>query len=298
MATILGGVGGDFHLTAESSELLTHFSILGVDAFLWGVPSDPGHDPLRYGQGCISHFGCPMGATSPAPFLTMPSSCTEPLELQGTVESWLEGKETRTQPMTDLDGQPIHPTGCSTLAFEPSVESGATTEAGESPSGLDFSIHQPQEESLEGRATATLKNAKVTLPEGMTLNPAAGNGLASCTEEEMGYAPEAGKVRFDTTPQGCPDAAKVGTVEVSTPLLEDTLSGSVYVAKPFDNPFGSLLAIYLVGRRRTDGNRREARGEGRTEPGHGAADDDVRTKTRSCPSKTYSPSLCREHAAL
>lgn len=132
IAYVIGGLGGDFHLTAESNELLTFFPIMGVDAFLWGVPSDPGHDPLRYGQGCISHFGCSMGTTSPAPFLTMPSSCTEPLELRGSMTSWLGSEATEKRSLVDVDGQPIRSTGCDSLAFEPTVESKATTEAGES----------------------------------------------------------------------------------------------------------------------------------------------------------------------
>ena len=246
IAHVLGGLGGNLRLTAEASELLTHFPIVGVDAFLWGVPSDPGHDSLRYGVGCTTHFGCPMGATSPAPFLTMPSSCTEPMELQGTATSWLGSVDQRARPLTDLNGEPVHLGGCGSLAFEPSFEAKPTTNVGESPTGLNVRIHQPQNESLEGRATATLKDVKVTLPEGVVLNAAAGNGLAACTEEEIGYAPEGGKVRFTTAAQNCPNAAKVGTLKASTPLLEEALPGAVYVAKPFDNPFGSLLAIYLA----------------------------------------------------
>jgi hypothetical protein len=240
---ILGGLNGDFHLTAESTELLTHFALLGVDTFLWGVPSDPGHDTFRRGLGCEK--GCSVQA-SPAPFLTMPSSCTEPLAIDGTVESWQGGSGMMTPPMVDADGEPIQITGCNSLAFEPTIKSKATTNASDSPTGLDFAIHQPQDESLTGRATSTLKNVTVTLPDGMTLNPAAANGLASCTESQMGYAPEGAKVRFDTEPQTCPDAAKVGTVTATTPLLDETLTGAVYVAKPFQNPFDSLLAIYLA----------------------------------------------------
>jgi hypothetical protein len=267
---ILGGVDGSFHLTAESSDLLTHFPIVGVDAFLWGNPSDPGHDALRKGVGwrgskggdwhgravCEQEReeeeekgevgeGCSL-EPSPAPFLTMPSSCTEPTEIEGFAESWLGSKSTEKRPLTDFEGNVAHPSGCGALAFEPTIESKATTDQGENPTGLDFSVHQPQNEALDGRATATLKDATVTLPEGMTVNPASANGLGSCSEEEMGYRPEGSKVRFDTAPQTCPDAAKVGTLEVTTPLLETKLPGSVYVAKPFDNPFGSLLAIYLA----------------------------------------------------
>ena len=250
---INGGLAGNFHLTAGSTELLkyTNFRITEINAVLWGDPSDSSHDPERNGgeslnpEGCFEIGGCPI-AQSPRPFLTMPTSCTEPLEATATLDSWLGNESTRTVPLTDRDFNPAQITGCNQLAFEPTIDSQATTNAAETSAGLDFSIHQPQDESLEGRATAALKDVTATLPEGMSLNPSAANGLESCTETQMGYAPEEGKIRFATTPQSCPDAAKVGNLEVTTPLLEDKLPGAVYVAKPFDNPFGSLLAIYLA----------------------------------------------------
>ena len=60
-------------------------------------------------------------------------------------------------------------------------------------SGSGFSIHQALDESLEGRATAALKDVRVALPEGMVLNTSAANGLASCTEEEMGLRRKKGR---------------------------------------------------------------------------------------------------------
>jgi uncharacterized repeat protein (TIGR01451 family) len=249
---ILGGLSGGFHLTARSTELITRFKVGEIAITLWGVPSDGRHDQERIGgelgsPGECLKAGCSVEPSS-APFVTMPTSCTEPTIVSATVESWLGAVASATRPMTDRDGGAVAINRCGGLSFDPAITSRPTTSAGESASGLDFNLHQPQDESLEGRSTATLKDANVTLPEGMTLNPSAANGLGSCTEEQMGYEPELepGKVRFSTAPQSCPDSAKVGTLEVATPLLGKKLPGSVYVAKPFDNPFGSLLAIYLA----------------------------------------------------
>jgi hypothetical protein len=251
--TILGGLSGSFHLTARSGEILSRFGNNQIEVTLWGVPSDPRHDTHREGQGCQGqgrdkskrYVGCPS-APSRAPFVTMPAFCGTPPIFGATVTTWRGDELFRRQQMTSADEQPLSLTGCNQLAFEPTIESRASTNAAETASGLEFTIHQPQDESLKGRATAPLRDATVTLPEGMSLNPAAANGLSGCSEEQMGYAPEEGKIRFATTPQSCPSSSKVGTIQASTPLLEDPISGGVYVAKPFDNPFGSLLAIYLA----------------------------------------------------
>ena len=67
IAHVIGGVGGDFHLTAEAIELLAKFPILAIDTNLWGVPSDPGHDSQRFGLGCATLHGCSMGAAFTCP---------------------------------------------------------------------------------------------------------------------------------------------------------------------------------------------------------------------------------------
>ncbi len=247
---IRGNLTSNFHISAGADELLSKFPIATVSVDLWGIPSDPRHDRQRQGGGLEGRCekedkGCAIEPSS-VPFLTMPTSCTEPMTLGGTAIGWLGSGTADSRLFEDLEGNPVVPTGCNQLAFEPTIESLATTNQAESPSGLDFSLRQAQEESLEGRSTAALKNATVTLPDGMNLNPSAANGLSACTEGQMGYAPEEGKIRFRTTPQTCPAAAKIGTITARTPLLEKPVPGSVYVAKPFDNPFGSLLAIYLA----------------------------------------------------
>jgi hypothetical protein len=248
---VQGGLLGNFHLTGGSSELLKKFRVSDIGLNFWGVPYDASHNFARNGgevggpENCNEVGGCHIEAPA-VPLVTMPTSCNESTTARATAESWSGQKIEKTVPLMNRELHAIQIAGCSELSFRPTISSQATTVSAESPSGLDFSIHQPQEESPEGRATAALKDATVTLPEGMSLNPAAANGLAACSEEQMGYAPEEGKIRFATTPQICPDAAKVGTLSVHTPLLDEDQPGAIYVAKPFDNPFGSLLAIYLA----------------------------------------------------
>ncbi len=81
----------------------------------------------------------------------------------------------------------------------------------------------------------------MTLPEGLTINPSSGVGLAGCTQ--AGYAAE---TRESPPGEGCPNNSKLGTVEIETPLLKQIIHGSIFIAQPFENPFDSLVALYIV----------------------------------------------------
>jgi hypothetical protein len=92
----------------------------------------------------------------------------------------------------------------------------------------------------------------------MVINPAAAGGATVCSPAQVGLVSAVGEktARFDGAPTTCPDASKLGTVEASTPLLQDEpeegtlrphpLTGSIYLAQPHQNPFGSLFALYAV----------------------------------------------------
>lgn len=120
------------------------------------------------------------------------------------------------------------------------------------PVGYTAHLHIPQEGLLDkdGLATAHLKDTVVTLPEGVVLNPSAADGLEACTEAQAGYLGDGfgspNPTRFSTTSPGCPESSKIGLVEVSTPILDETLEGAIYLAAQKDNPFGSDFATYLV----------------------------------------------------
>ena len=238
------GLQTTFHNTDESSIELDSVSLT-----VWGVPEDPIHDTWRWhGSKRLagSGFGAASGAAL-APFLTNPTSCgTVPLEATFTSDSW---EEPVNKLSTGMKFGPI--VGCDRLVMEPSLSAEPTTPSAYSPTGLDLTMGVPQTyNNAEGLATPTLEGAVVTLPEGMTVNPSAGAGLAACTEAE--YAEEGAQF---VAGRGCPKESKLGEVRIKTPALSEEAEGSVYLAAPYENPFsepshpgGSLLALYIVAR--------------------------------------------------
>jgi len=253
-AHVLGSVSSDgrFQLSASSNDLVAKVAVAGVAVSIWGDPADPSHDKVRgaCANGSPPAGGCAIESSDHRAFLTLPSSCGGPLTTMSHVDSWTEPDNvlTRSYESTDLEGNPVGIQGCNALEFEPEISSRPTTNQGDSPSGLDFQLHQPQHLGFGELATANLKNTTVKLPEGMVLNPSAAGGREACSSAQIGLTTPVGAspIRYREEPQQCPDASKLGTVDVTTPLLDHELPGNVYLAKPFDNPFGSLLAIYLA----------------------------------------------------
>jgi hypothetical protein len=130
--------------------------------------------------------------------------------------------------------------GCNDLPFGPSIRVAPDGENTNTPTGLTVDVHVPQEVSLdaEGLGEADVRNTTVALPEGVALSPAASDGLAACSIAQIALSIDA--------PPSCPDAAKVGTVEINTPLLPNALTGAAYLAEQNANPFESLFALYVV----------------------------------------------------
>lgn len=238
----VGGVrtGRDYGLSATSHEILARSlnPVLGAQVQLWGDPSSSSHDELR-GKCVFGGSSCPVVAAT-TPLLTMPSACSSSLMVGASADSWEEPGRVvgRSAELEGPVGEAVRVSGCQLLRFGPTIAIQPEVGSAETPTGLHVDLHVPQTEGLNTLATANLEDAKVTLPAGFAVSPSAANGLGACTEAQIElHGPE---------PARCPDDAKIGSVEVDTPLLDHPLPGAVYVAKPHENPFGSLLAIYIA----------------------------------------------------
>jgi hypothetical protein len=238
--------GSDYGVTVKIANVSQALSLASTSVSLWGVPADKSHDGER---GACLGLLFPSGEECPAgvprrPFLRLPSACSGPMTTRLLMTRWEEA-EPRTQveadyTSSDSEGDPLATEGCEALNFNPTISVKPDQSTASTPTGITVNVHVPQEasESPDGFGEADLKKAVVILPKGMAVNPSSAGGLGSCS---------AAQIEIDgPEPAHCPQASKLGTVEVSTPLLEDPLEGSVYLAKQGENKFGSLLAIYIA----------------------------------------------------
>ena len=213
---------------------------------IWGVPADESHDAER-GQKAFDN-GEPSSSDAPElAYLTMPASCDTAPEITVKVDSkeapGVYSEETTT--LRDAGGNPAPMAGCDGVPFSPAIASQPTTKSGSSPSGLDFELKLPNQglTSPGGVAETEPRKTVVTLPEGMSVNPSFAEGAAVCSQAQ--YAAE--KINSPAG-AGCPEASKLGSVIAKSPLLDEPIEGAVYLAAPYENPFGTLAAMYLVAR--------------------------------------------------
>jgi uncharacterized repeat protein (TIGR01451 family) len=187
-------------------------------------------------------------STNPAAALfTNPSSCSgEPLRTTLHMDSWQAPGRLDADGMPDLSdpnwvtGQSVAPpvTGCDLLHFEGTLTAQPETTEAATPTGLNVELKVPQNEDPASLATPPLKRAVVTLPAGLVVNPSAAGGLEACSLAQIALGSSA--------QPSCPEASKIGSVEVSTPDIAGTLQGSMYLATQNENPFHTLLAGYIV----------------------------------------------------
>ncbi len=249
--------GGDYGVVVTVPNITEGTAFIGNIVTFWGVPADARHDNSR-GVTCIQDYetrngegeslsagpepSCPANEKA-QPLLIMPTSCYGPMHTTIEADSWLDpGHFTEPFGYTFANGagEPYGQDGCNRLNFEPSISVAPDGQEASTPTGLTVGVHVPQEASLNptGLAESTVKDTTVTLPAGVALDPAGADGLSSCSLAQVGLE--------EAAEQSCPESSKVGTVEIHTPLLPHPLVGAAYLAQQDANPFGSLVALYLV----------------------------------------------------
>ena len=260
------GVEVSVHYATESA------NVLNSQVIFWGVPGDPRHDSQR-GWECIqnSYFVDELESFAPcepanepdAPaFLSMPTTCTgTPPESTVTGESWpTTGFKEESEPLHSEPLSYAYPfaspfTGCDLLPFQPSIEVQPDKTEASTPTGLNVTIKVPQSSTLSANelSEAAIRDTTLTLPAGMTAGGAAANGLGACDAGQIGFegfgediTQQLENNHFTPESAHCPDSSKVGSVRIVTPLLEEELTGSVYLAKVHTSLFESPLVLYLT----------------------------------------------------
>jgi hypothetical protein len=244
--------GGDYGVVVTVPDIPDDIAFIGTQVTFWGVPADARHDTARgvcldkY-EGHLPNLTTPEFACSlqekPQPLVIMPTSCEGPWHSSVQGDPWEDIGQfsiPKEYTFSNNSGEQVSEDGCNRLNFEPSISVAPDGQQASTPTGLTVGVHVDQEASLNptGLTESTVKNTTVTLPAGVALNPAGADGLSACSTSQVALDSPA--------EQECPESSKVGTVEISTPLLPNPLVGAAYLATQDQNPFGSLVALYLV----------------------------------------------------
>jgi hypothetical protein len=259
--------GSDYGVNVNVQNITQTGAFLSSEVTFWGTPADPRHDKQR-GWGCL--FEARNGSSSqpctpseeqhPRPLLSLPTSCSRTLSTSVEGDSWEDPGS-----FFDFTGafEPQGPLlGCNRLSFAPQLKLASENTEAAHPSGMTIDVHVPQEanQNAAGLASSNIRSTTITFPAGFSVNPSSADGLQACAEGEVGYLNARGaeeELLFspDLPQPFCPDAAKVGTVRIKTPLLpagQYLEEGGLYLATPAPNgegsknPFNSLIALYIV----------------------------------------------------
>jgi hypothetical protein len=235
------------------------FDLQSIELSVWGTPWEAVHDAQR--GNCLNEQTGGSWAASPAE-----QASAKCLVFEAAPAPPSQIKSYLTMPTTPCEGTPLRyslfadswqgesaSAAASTAAIEKCnaalsiVKLQLMSDAAAAPTGLAFNLAVNDGGGIlnpGGTARPPIKQAILTLPEGLTINPSLGAGLGVCSEAD--FARESAGSEPGT---GCPNSSKIGDVRLEGALgLAEALQGSLYLAAPHANPFGTLLALYMVAR--------------------------------------------------
>jgi hypothetical protein len=258
--SLRSGKGEDYGVDVTVSNTSQLINFISSTVTFWGAPADPLHDESR-GWECLARGYAAKGGLGtctpsktahPPAFLTLPTDCAAPFATSVSGISWTSLSNPLASSFGPLDyslqdplGNPLALSGCAALPFAPTISAEPTSDAATSPTGLGFEIDFADEGLLNSEpgaaAESQLKKAVVTLPQGFTTNPSVAEGLKACSLAEYEASTLDGS-------SGCTEESKIGEVEIESPLVEEAVEGSLFVARQGENPNHNLLTLYLVAR--------------------------------------------------
>ena len=231
----------DYGITVDSGAISQAILVWGARVTLWGVPADRSHNPMRWGPlAGGAFFFRPATTQAPRrPLLSLPGSCSgTPSILTARLDGWdTVGQFAERKLTSDLTGRDFIATDCDKMPFSPAAQVSMSTRRAEAPSGVEVDLTVPQSDLPDAPSTAHVRDVTMQFPAGMVVSPSSAAGLRGCSSAQIALG------THDVP--SCPRASKLGTVVAETPVLEHALEGDVYLAAPHDNPFGSLLAMYI-----------------------------------------------------
>jgi hypothetical protein len=221
---------GDYGITAEISQAPAAARLIASETTTWGVPADPVHDTERCTLNAALFAGCVVSparppGSRPLPFMTNPTRCGVPLEVRVSASSWVEPERFDTK-------STVFPTitGCDNLPFGPGLTVEPTSHHAAAPTGLDITLRLPASDGVNVLEPAAMRDIRVKLPPGLVSNPSLGDGLATCSAEQVRFGERASAE--------CPDAAKIADTEFEIPVLSRRMRGAIYLREPEPgNPF-------------------------------------------------------------
>ncbi len=274
---------GSQALIVKAENVPQTLDVHDLELALWGTPWADSHNGER--GNCLNEAepSFPWAKCSVADprealrqaYLSLPAQCSGALSFLATADAWQQ--PARVQASTVNRTKAGQPAGmvCSYLQFNPFPVAHLDSTSTTSPSGFAFrlKINHGRLSDPAYENPAPPKTAIVELPEGTTVNPSVGAGLGVCTTAQF-----AAESAFNGQGNGCPNDAKIGTLRVRTPLFADELQGAIYMAQPDDpatqtpgaeNPFDSLVAVYMLAKSPQRGVMVRLPGEIRTDPSDG-----------------------------
>jgi hypothetical protein len=276
-------------MTLQASDFPQALDITAMGIALWGMPWAASHngergDCLNEAEPSFPWAKCSVGEPTPTKpentplaYLTLPARCSEALTFTASADAWQQpARASALAQSLDGAGHSVQLSHCTELPFEPQPDGFLTDTKASSASGYNFRL-------AVDNSTLTIptqlvpsptKQAIVVLPEGTTINPSVGAGLEGCAPSQ--YEAE---TPFNPQGAGCPNGAKIGQFSVRTPLFDEEIGGAIYLAQPdnpatsqpgAENPFDSLVAIYLVAKLPQRGILVKVAGKIAPDPGSGS----------------------------